>query len=268
VPEGLFEPRDEVEAARILAHAHACGIPVRVLGGGCNLLADDGPIPGVVVSTRRLTRREVGEDRVRVGAGYSFPRLVREALDLPIPALAGCPGIPGTVGGAVCMNAGGRHGNAGDAVLAIEGLEPDGSPFSRPAAPGDFGYRTSAFEGRLVTAAVFRRAPADRAALRALHEEALAHKRRTQPLSERSAGCIFRNPFPAGEGPSAGALVEAAGLKSLAVGGARVSERHANFIVTAPGARAADVTALIEAIREAVAARTGVLLCLEVRRWP
>lgn len=265
--EWVFEPRSPAEAAAVLGACHRLGVPVRFLGGGFNLLVADADLPGAVVLTRRLRHRRLLPDRVEVGAGESFPRLVNEAADLSIPVLSGLPGIPGSVGGVVCMNAGGRHGCVGEALLAVEALTPEGRPVRRRVGPGDFGYRTSAFEGLLITRAVFRRAPLDAAAARRLQAEALAHKRRTQPLGAASAGCIFRNPDGPGGPRAAGRLIEEAGLKGAREGGAVVSGTHANFIVNEGGATAAQVRALIERVRTAVRARHGVALELEVRCW-
>ncbi len=218
-----------------------------------------------MLATRRLGSIEVGADRVRVGGGASFPGLVSRAPALGIPGLSGLPGIPGSVGGAVTMNAGGRHGTVADALLAVEGVDAAGRPFSRDVAPTDFGYRRSPFGGALVTAAIFRRDPGlDAAAERARRLTILAEKQRAQPLGERSSGCIFRNP-PAG--PSAGRLIEAAGLKGARRGDAQVSERHGNFIVNRGRATALDVLDLIAAVREGVAKASGVRLELEVRFW-
>lgn len=265
--EWLFEPSTVDEAAAVLRACNVRGVPVHVLGGGFNLLVGDEEIAGAVIATRRLRDRRVSDERVEVGAGDSFPRLVHDAATLGVPVLPGLPGIPGSVGGVVCMNAGGRHGCVSEALLEVEALALDGTRVRRPVGAADFGYRCSAFDGMLITGAVFRRAAADAARARRLHDEALDHKRRTQPLGASSAGCIFRNP----EGPSgprsAGWLIEDAGLKGARVGGAVVSERHANFIVNEGGATAAQIDALIARIQDAVEARHGVRLQLEVRRW-
>ncbi len=265
--EWLFEPRSVQEAAAVLRACHARGMPVHVLGGGFNLLVSDEQIPGAVIATGRLRRRSVSDERVEVGAGDSFPRLVHDAATLGVPVLPGLPGIPGSVGGVVCMNAGGRHGCVSEALLEVEALELDGTLVRRAVSAADFGYRSSAFDGMLITGAVFRRAAVDAARARRLHDEALAHKRRTQPLGAASAGCIFRNPDGPSGPRSAGWLIEDAGLKGARVGGAVVSERHANFIVNEGQATAAEIEALIAHIQAAVEARHGLRLQLEVRRW-
>jgi UDP-N-acetylmuramate dehydrogenase len=264
----LFEPESEEECARLIRACREAAIPVFFLGGGYNLLVGDGEIDGAVIATRRLLRFEVAEDRVEVGAGYSFARLVRDAIELGIPALPGCPGIPGSVGGVVFMNAGGRFGTVGDALLAVTGIDAQGAPFRRTIAPGDMAYRRSPFTDVLITGAVFRRDPAlDPGPQRALFQEAMAWKRATQPLAAQSAGCIFKNPESDAQGRSAGQLIDSAGLKGRRVGAARVSPLHANFIVNEGGATARDVHALIALVRQEVRRVHGVDLELEVNVW-
>jgi UDP-N-acetylmuramate dehydrogenase len=267
VPEWLFEPATEEEAGEVVRACRRRGVPLRVLGGGCNLLVADGRIDGAVVATRRLRFERVFGDRVEVGAGSSFPRLVRRSAELGIPRLSGCPGIPGSVGGVVAMNAGGRFGSVGEALLEVRGFDALGTPFSRRVREGDMGYRTSVFDGTLVTAAAFvRDAGLDVAAARKTFEEATAWKRATQPLSDASAGCVFRN--PAGSAvPSAGALIDRLGLKGGRIGGALVSPVHANFIVNAGGATFSEVESLIDLVRRRVREEAGHELLLEVKVW-
>jgi UDP-N-acetylmuramate dehydrogenase len=265
VPEWLFEPETEEEAGEVVRACRRRGVPLRVLGGGCNLLVADGRLEGAVVATRRLRFERVLADRVEVGAGTSFPLLVRRSAELGIPRLSGCPGIPGSVGGVVAMNAGGRFGSVGDALLEVRGIDAEGRPFSRRVREGDMGYRTTAFEGTLVTSAAFARdAGLDAAAARRLFDEATAWKRATQPLSDASAGCVFRNPEAA---VSAGALIDRLGLKGERVGGAVVSPVHANFIVNAGGATFSEVESLIDRVRRRVHDASGHDLVLEVRVW-
>jgi UDP-N-acetylmuramate dehydrogenase len=265
-PERLFEPATEAEAGEVLRACRAQGIPVRVLGGGCNLLVADGRLEGAVVATGRLRFERVTDDRVEVGAGNPFPSLVSRAAELGIPALSGCPGIPGSVGGVVAMNAGGRFGCVGDALVEVRGFDLEGRPFRKRVEPGDLGYRTTVFHGLLVTSAVFRRdASLDPLAARRLHAEATAWKRSTQPLSAASAGCVFKNPAAAGK--SAGALIDLTGLKGERVGGAVVSPVHANFIVNEGGASFADVAGLIERVQARVRASHGLDLDLEIKVW-
>lgn len=264
-PEFLFEPGTEEEAARLLALCHQSGVPVRFLGGGTNLIVRDTGVEGAVVATRALRGVRVLDDRVHVAAGQAFSGLVRHAARWGIPVLSGCPGIPGSVGGAVVMNAGGRYGSTGEALLSIRGIDERGRVFTRAVRDGDIGYRWTDFGGMLVTGATLRRdRNADRAAAEALYRRALEAKRASQPLSARSAGCTFRNP---GGAESAGRLIESAGLKGRRVGGAVVSGQHANFLLNEGSATAADVEALIQVVQNEVRAVHGVRLELEPHLW-
>lgn len=264
-PRWLFEPVDQAACAEVVQRCRANDVPILVLGGGCNLLVDDGVIEAAVIATKRMRGFEEHGDRVEVGAGQGFPDLVRRSIPLGIPGLPGCPGIPGSVGGVVFMNAGGRFGSVADALIAVEGVDAEGTPFRRDVAPGELGYRSSPFGGTIITGATFRRDPAwTRERGEALFRKAMAWKRETQPLSARSAGCMFKNPA---DGVSAGRLIEEAALKGLRVGGAMVSTQHANFIVNVGDATASDVQALAEEVQRRVCAHSGVELHFEVQRW-
>lgn len=264
-PEFLFEPETEAEAARTLVLCRVAGVPVRFLGGGTNLIVNDEGLGGAVVATRRLRGVRLLEERVEVAAGESFAGLVRRAPQWGIPVLAGCPGIPGTVGGAVVMNAGGRLGSTGEALVEVRGLDARGRVVRRTVSERDLGYRWTAFGDLLVTGASFRRdLTLDVDAAQAVYRRALDLKRSTQPLQARSAGCIFRNP---GRGDPAGRLIEAAGLKGSRVGGAVVSDLHANFILNEGGATAGDVGALIGRVRRRVRDLFAVELELEPHVW-
>lgn len=267
-PDFLFEPASDEEVAAIVAACRSRGVPLRVLGGGFNLLVEDGRLEGAVLAMRRLRGLVLREEAVEAAAGHPFPDLVRQSVALGIPALPGCPGIPGQVGGVVRMNAGGRFGWVGEALVEVRGVDAQGEPFRRRVQPSDFGYRSSPFAGCVITGATFRREPApDREAQQALFERARAWKQSSQPLAARSAGCFFKNPDgPTGPRP-AGLLIDEAGLKGRQVGGAQVSTLHANFLVNTGTATAADMQALVEVVREGVRAVHGVTLELEVCRW-
>lgn len=265
VPDWFFEPADPALAGAIFAACHARGVPVRVLGGGYNLLVADGRVEGAVLSTGKLRHERLLDDRIEVGAGNSFAVLVGRAAELGIPVISGCPGIPGSVGGVVSMNAGGRFGSAGEAVLEVEGYTKEGEFFRRPVRPSDLGYRWTSFQAHLVTGVSFRRDPSlDPAEARRVFAEASAWKRATQPLTAASAGCFFKNPPSA---PSAGARIDRAGLKGARVGGAVVSPVHANFLVNDGSATCADMLALVEQVRARVREAQGVDLELEVAVW-
>jgi UDP-N-acetylmuramate dehydrogenase len=198
--------------------------------------------------------------------------LVRWTIGRGLAGLEAWAGTPGTVGGAIFGNAHWRRRNIGDVVRQVLVASPDEGLVSRPAAEMEFGYDRSRLQrtGEVLVSADFQVTPGDPAALRATARQSLKYRKDTQPLASPSAGCIFQNPdpdrdaVPAGIPPSAGALIDRAGLKGHRVGGARISEAHANFIVNDGGATASDIRALAEIARKAVRDRFGVELRDEI----
>ncbi len=249
----LAEPRDEDELAAVFRAARENGLPVKILGSGANLLVRDEGVRGVVVRLARLDRR----DGLHVGAGFSLPRLVKAAAAEGLAGLEGLAGVPATVGGAIVMNAGGRHGEIGAAVRYVDVMTPQGEFRRRDRDEMGFRYRGAALGGDVVTAVGFDLRPDGD--VRARYESVLSSKKAAQPLDRRSAGCMFRNP----PGLSAGKIIEECGLKGARVGGASVSRKHANFIVNEGGATASDVLRLIDYVRD----RVPVALELEVQVW-
>ena len=270
--EWLLETRNSEEILAAVNLAYAGGVPVTVLGGGSNVLVADAGVRGLVIRVRGGAVCEIDETRVRADAAVSINGLVRWAISHGRGGLEAWAGTPGTVGGAVHGNAhfGGRL--IGDLVSEVRLLSREGTTVDLPVSDMAFGYDRSRLQttGEILLSAVFRVAPAEAATLRATARASLAFRKRTQPLDTPSAGCIFRNPepgrdvLPDGVPWSAGALVDRAGLRGASVGGARVSQAHANFIVNEGTATAADVGALIEQCRRAVLDQFGVALREEI----
>jgi UDP-N-acetylmuramate dehydrogenase len=258
----LVRPADAEEVVAVLAAAAAAGAPVHVLGGGTNLLVADAGVRGVVVRLPSDPGMEAadGETLVLPG-GAPTSRLVQRAQALGLVGCEFAAGIPGTLGGAVAMNAGTRGGEMEDLVTRVEVATAGGLRWIEAAALG-FAYRTCRLPpGAVVTRVELRLRRGDVAASRAAMEADLAHRRRTQPLQQPTWGSTFRNP----PGDHAGRLVESVGLKGHRIGGAAWSELHANFVVNLGGATARDCLALIRLARTRVRERTGVELELEVR---
>lgn len=255
-----------------VAAATGAGVPVTVLGGGSNVLIGDGGVRGLVVRPRERRIELVRPGIVRASAGVTLNGLVRWTISRGLAGLEGWAGTPGTVGGAVYGNAHFRDRLLSEVVAAVGMAGPDGADRVAPAGAMAFGYDASRLQhtGEVALWVEFAVGEADPAALRARAREALAYRKGTQPLGVPSAGCIFRNPgprssrLPAGVPASAGALIDRAGLKGTAIGNARVSHRHANFIVGGPGASARDVRALVDLCRTRVEAAFGVVLRREV----
>jgi UDP-N-acetylmuramate dehydrogenase len=267
-PADVFAAVRSVSELQVVLRAcHEQGTPVFFLGGGTNLLVSDRGVRGVVVKLGKpfdfveWAPRPDGAD-VRVGAAVPFKRLVLQTVAAALAGLEFAEGIPGTVGGGLLMNAGAFGGEIGAVVQAVEAVTYAGDAVTLEREVLDFSYRRLVLPARAVVTAVrVRLACGDRAALAASVADAKARRERHQPRGYPNAGSIFKN--PAGE--HAGRLLEAAGLKGVRLGGAMISERHANFIVNVGGARAIDVAGLMRLAARTVAERFGVTLEPEVR---
>ena len=259
----LVLPDTADELAHVLASAAACGTRVTLLGGGSNVLVGDGGMRGVVVKLGRgFARIDWDLIPIRAGAAVQLGRLARAAVARGLAGLEYAEGIPGTVGGALFMNAGAYGGELAPAVESVEGLGRDGRAFALPGRELVFGYRHSALPPGFVVTAVrlrLRRDESDQ--VRNRMDEARTRRTAAQPHGGANAGSIFKNP----NGDHAGRLIEIAGLKGTRAGRARISERHANFIVNEGGARAADVKALMDVAQRVVWERSGVWLEPEVQ---
>ncbi|MFP4684013.1 MAG: UDP-N-acetylmuramate dehydrogenase [Ectothiorhodospira sp.] len=258
-----YRPADAEDLGRFLAQLPP-GEPLFWLGLGSNLLVRDGGLRGtVVVLGRGLDHLAVLEGhRVRVGAGISCARLARQCAGQGLTGLEFLAGIPGTLGGALAMNAGSWGDETWSHVDSVVCMDRRGGLHRHVRAEFSVGYRH--VEGPLEAGfleAVLQLMPGDAGASRRRIRDLLERRNRTQPVGVPTCGSVFRNP----EGDHAGRLIDTAGLKGMAIGGARVSERHANFIVNTGGARAVDVEALMGRIRQRVFECHGVELQPEVR---
>jgi UDP-N-acetylmuramate dehydrogenase len=269
--EWLVETRSSDEIVAAVRFADRAGIRVTMLGGGSNVLIADAGVRGLVIRPRGGIVSRV-DGRVRAEAAVTINGLVRWTITHACAGLEAWAGTPGTVGGAIFGNAhfGGRL--IGDLVESVRVASPGGTISEVPATEMAFGYDRSRLQssGEILLSAEFRVSRGDPAALRATARQSLAYRKRTQPLDTPSAGCIFQNPeqgrdaVPDGMPWSAGALVDRAGLKGYAVGGARISPTHGNFIVNEGTATARDIRQLIDRCRAAVRDRFGVDLREEI----
>jgi UDP-N-acetylmuramate dehydrogenase len=270
--EWFVETRGSDEIVTALTIAHAMHVPVTLLGGGSNVLVSDAGVRGLVMRTRGGGVHQIAEDRVRADAAVSINGLVRWTISHGCSGLEAWAGTPGTVGGAIFGNAhfGGR--SIGDLVSDVRLAARDGTVTDVPRSGLAFGYDRSRLQqsGEVVLAATFRVGPGEPAALRATARASLAFRKQTQPLDTHNAGCVFQNPdpsrdrLPAGVPYAAGALVDRAGLKGAAVGAARVSPAHGNFIINDGTATALDIRRLIARCKDEVRARFGVDLREEI----
>ncbi|MEL7038507.1 MAG: UDP-N-acetylmuramate dehydrogenase [Cyanobacteria bacterium J06592_8] len=242
------------------------GLSTTPLGGGSNLLISDQGLSGLVIGTRALrhTHFDLATGRLHVAAGESLPRIAWKAARLGWRGLEWAVGIPGTVGGAVVMNAGAHGSCTADMLVETEVLSSNGQLQVLTPQDLDYSYRSSNLQNsdRIVLQAVFQLQPGfDPAKVSADTSEQLHKRRSSQPYHLPSCGSVFRNPGP----KAAGWLIEQTGLKGYQIGGAQVAERHANFIVNCGGATANDIFHLIRHVQEAVEQRWSYLLEPEVR---
>jgi UDP-N-acetylmuramate dehydrogenase len=268
----LVETRNSEELVSVLKLARREGVPVTLLGGGSNVLVADAGVRGLVIRPRGGAIDGEGAERVRADAAVTINGLVRWTILHGLAGLEAWAGTPGTVGGAIFGNAhfGGRL--IGDLVVSVRVVDREGAMHDLPTAQMAFGYDRSRLQdtGEVLWSATFRVTPGEPAALRATARASLAYRKRTQPLDTPSAGCVFQNPdpqrdrVPEGIPYSAGALVDRAGLKGSAAGGASVSPTHGNFIVNDGTANATDIRRLIDRCRDEVRQQFGVELREEI----
>jgi UDP-N-acetylmuramate dehydrogenase len=263
--EWLIRPRNEDELRGTLECCNKAELPVRVLGNGSNVLVPDAGVKGAIIQldAKGFGGFSVEEDLVRAGASLGLSKLVRDAARAHLTGLECLVGIPGWVGGAVKMNAGGAFGDVGQTVERVKVMNMRGEVFHRERDDLAFGYRTCNISARFILEAELRLMEDDERRIARLMKEVWFHKKNSQPVAQRSAGCIFKNP----RGMSAGALIDQAGLKGEKIGGAVVSRKHANYIVAGDDASAADVRKLIDLIRSRVHERTEIYLELELEVW-
>lgn len=265
--EWYVAPRTLQELQASLGWARSEGLPVTMVGAGSNVLASDRGLPGLTICTRYLRYAEFDTtlSQVKTAAGQSLVRLAWKAAQQGWEGMEWAVGIPGTVGGAVVMNAGAHGACTADILVEAKVLSPLG--VLKTFSPEDLGYsyRTSILQGSdlWVVEATFQLRPgADSAKVKAVTEAQLEQRRSTQPYHLPSCGSVFRNP---GGDRGAGWLIEQTGLKGYQIGGARVSELHANFIVNCGGATAEDIFRLIHYVRDKVQNRWSIALEPEVR---
>ena len=262
----LVRPRS-VEELKLAAERCADnGISVYVLGLGANLLVGDDGVNGAVfrLDADHWKRIETAGTTLDVGAGVDMQKLVLKTVRAGLAGVECLAGIPGTIGGGVRMNAGGKFGDLGAVVTRVSVMAADGTVFDRTKDDLVFDYRSTNIAAPFILGATLELDEEDPDRILKKTKEIWMYKRNTQPLNTKNCGCIFKNP----RGLSAGALIDQAGLKGMRVGGAEVSDKHANFIVAHPGAKADDVMKLVKIIREKVWEKNQIQLESEVKVWP
>jgi UDP-N-acetylmuramate dehydrogenase len=269
--DAMVMPADRDDLITLLAEIREQGIPSVVIGGGTNLLVRDGGFRGVVVSLKKMSAIKVAREYRSLGgsfavvhadAGAALGQLLNFSVERGLTGLEFATGIPGTVGGAICMNAGTAQGEIGDVVDTVTLLAPSGELVLRHRDEMGFGYRTANVPpGHIVLDAKVVLRYGDAGKIKAQVKKLMDQRKARQPWGLPTAGSVFKNPMD----EAAGKLIEAAGLKGSAAGGAQVSDKHANFIVNTGNAKAADVLALMETVREKVLEMHRIRLESEIK---
>jgi UDP-N-acetylmuramate dehydrogenase len=241
-------------------------IPMYVLGLGANLLVGDQGVNGAVFRLSEENWRKVRFEgnTLEVGAGADMQKLVLRTVRQGLAGIECLAGIPGTVGGGIKMNAGGKFGDIGAIVTKVTVMDQEGTVFERTKDDLVFDYRSTNIAAKFILSATMELDEDDPDRIMKKTKEIWMYKRNSQPLNTKNAGCMFKNP----RGLSAGALIDQAGLKGFQVGGAEVSTKHANFIIAHPGCRADDIMNMIKIIREKVFEKNQIHLESEVQIWP
>ncbi|MFH2000069.1 MAG: UDP-N-acetylmuramate dehydrogenase [Planctomycetota bacterium] len=262
----LLEPRNREELMEAIETLRKENLAFRILGGGSNLLVDDRGLSEVIISTRSLSRLyKIEDDELSFGveAGVSTARFVTTCQKFGLSGAECLIGIPGTMGGAAVMNAGGRHGSISSLIRGAKILTSEGTLEHRDLSPQVFGYRSSTLKDEVVVELTVSLVKGDKKAIWNSMSTILQEKKKTQPLMKKSCGCIFKNP----ECGSAGKLLDSAGMKGRVSGGAVVSDLHANFIINKGHCSFKDYYSLIQLGREEVKRIHGVDLEQEVETW-
>ena len=263
--EILFVPHDEKALAAALEYAEIHSAPLHILGNGSNVLISDEGLSGIVLQLMNglCDIIYLGDSVIGCAAGVSLKRLCSFALEHSLSGLEFAYGIPGSVGGAVYMNAGAYGGEIKDVLMSVRSISRNGAQLCEEKAEElDLSYRNTPFmkNGRIITAAYFRLTPDNPENIRAKMNGLMEKRRSSQPLQYPSAGSVFKRP----ETGYAAAFIDQCGLKGLSVGSAQVSEKHAGFIVNRGGATFKDVSELMKKIQNEVLARHGVRLEPEI----
>jgi UDP-N-acetylmuramate dehydrogenase len=261
----LITPQSTEQLGEILKRCDENNLPVRVLGFGSNLLVSDEGVRGAVIrlESPAFCQSKFEQTTLTAGAGANLNKLVLEAVRKGLGGLEALTGIPGSIGGAARMNAGGRFGDFGSVIQSVSVMDAQGQIFEKAKPELVFDYRTTNITAKVILKATIELTESDPEALLQVVKEVWIYKKNTQPLDTHNAGCVFKNP----RGLSAGALIDRAGLKGTQIGGAIISEKHANFIIAEKGCKSSDIRQLIDLIRTKVRDKFDVNLELEIEIW-
>jgi len=263
--EFFIEPRDTSDLKLLITQAKRYRMPVLVIGAGSNILVSDKGIKAIVLHLNSpfFKRTSYGRNYLEVGSGLMLGQLILDAKNHGLSGLEFLAGIPGTVGGALAMNAGAWGRNIADTVQSVSVMDCHGKPKTLAKGKIKFGYRKSSLARYIILSARLRLAKKTKKEINVSIKKSLEYRRTAQDTSAPNAGCIFKNPL----GKSAGRLIDLCGLKGEKIGGACVSERHANFILNQDNASSGDVLKLMGLIKKRVKGKFRVTLEPEIKIW-
>jgi len=261
----FISPRTTEQLKEVVKRCNENEIRIYVMGFGSNLLIGDDGLRAAVIKlgAEQFAQIKYDAQEVTAGAGAELSKLVLTCVEKGLSGIEALTGIPGSVGGAVKMNAGGNFGDLGAAVESVTLMDSAGKVFEKSKPELAFDYRKTNITAKFVLNARLKLNSADPEQIMRTVKEIWIYKKNNQPLNTKNSGCIFKNP----SGASAGALIDRADLKGLQIGGAVVSEKHANFIIAEAGCSSRDVMRLIEAIKQRVKEQFNVELELEIEIW-
>jgi UDP-N-acetylmuramate dehydrogenase len=261
----VIRPETVEQLKTIARRCNENNIPIYVLGFGSNLLINDDGLRAAVIKleAEKFARTQFDGEQLTAWAGAKLSELVLTCVKKSLSGIEALTGIPGSIGGAVRMNAGGNFGDIGAAIETVTLMDNQGDIFEKSKPELMFDYRSTNITAQFILNARLKLTSADPEQIMRTVKEIWIYKKNSQPLNTRNCGCVFKNP----RGVSAGALIDRAGLKGLQIGGAVVSEKHANFIIAEKGCKSRDVVRLIDAVKERVKEQFGIELELEIEIW-
>ena len=261
----FIRPQSLEQLSEAAKRCNENGVAIRVMGFGSNLLVGDNGVRGAVIKldSESFSQVQFEGELLTAGAGADLSKLVLTCVQKGLSGIEALTGIPGSIGGAVRMNAGGNFGDLGSSVEKVTLMDSNGSIFEKSKPELVFDYRSMNITAKFILGAQLKLNAADPNVILRMVKEIWIYKKNTQPLNTKNAGCIFKNP----KGVFAGALIDRAGLKGFRIGGAVISEKHANFIIAEKGCKSSDVMGVIETAKQKVKEQFDVDLELEIEIW-
>jgi UDP-N-acetylmuramate dehydrogenase len=261
----FIRPEDTEQLAQVVKRCNENKVPIYVLGYGSNLLVSDQGVRGAVIQLKgdKFSQISFVKEQVIAGAGVELSRLILTCAKKGLSGLEPLTGIPGSIGGAVRMNSGGNFGDIGTVVESVTLMDKDGKVSEKKKPDLQFDYRQANITAKFILEAKINMTSGDPEQITKTIKENWVYKKNNQPLNTVNSGCVFKNP----RGLSAGAMIDRAGLKGTQIGGAIVSEKHANFFIAQKGCTSLDVLRLIDVVKEKVLKQFNVELELEIEIW-